>query len=712
MGVLEGVEAARPSARPRARVSVDAGAAAWLIALPCALLAALAIALLGPPLGRVLHAGAPSYTLWRDVRWAALPEPTEQARYLLALGAPVLFALATVAAMRRGLRLPARMVALGVPAVQALGLALVAVCVVVQERHRYEVPYYQATVVHRWRYFTPPTLAVAIALAAGALLALRSGAVRARTASWARDTRVRRIAAGAAAVALTLVWMLHAVNTDASILGTSPHEWQPATFTLDETYAVLNGRTPLVDFTAQYGSLWPYATALALLVFGKSFLTFSLAMCAITVVALLAVYGILRRVTHSALVALALYLPFLATSLFKVGGTNASRYTFGDYFGVFPLRYAGPYLVAWLLARRLERGWTTRTSLLLFTAAGLTILNNVEFGIAALGGCVAARLWTAARLDARALGRLAAEVAGGLLAASALLCLLTLARAGALPQLGRLTDYAREYTASGFGLLPLPGALGFHLVVYLTYVAAIGTATVRALEPAPDRVLTGMLAWCGVFGLGAGSYFMGRTHPELLIAMFSIWALTLALLTVAVVRRLAERPRPSLAALATFAGMGLAVCSLAQVPPPWTQIDRLQAGAPSGPIQPGFPPPPQFGKAFLPDASTRNFFTSGTGGTRVAILLTTGHQIADAFGLVNVSRYTGMYAMPTRERLATVVRDLRRAGGTTLFLPDTYRQVYATLGRWGFQRSGGQVPWGETSVTKWIDTGRRPGSLG
>jgi hypothetical protein len=714
MGVLEGVEAARPSARPRAGVAVDAGAAAWLLALPCALLAALAIALLGPPLGRLLHAGAPSYTLWRDVRWAAIPEPTEQARYLLALGAPLLLALAMVGVVRRGVRLAPRAVALGVPAVQALGLALVAICVVVQERRRYEVPYYEATVVHRWRYFTPPTLAAAVALAVGALLALRSGAVRARLSAWARETRTRRLAALAAAVVLTAIWMLHAVNTDASILGTSPHEWQPATFTLDETYAVVNGRTPLVDFTAQYGSLWPYASALALVVFGKSFLVFSLAMCAITVVALLAVYGILRRVTRSALLALALYLPFLATSLFKVGGTNASRYTFGDYFGVFPLRYAGPYLVAWLLARRLERGWSVRASLLLFTAAGLTILNNVELGIAALAGCLAARLWTAARLDARAVGRLTAEAAGGLLAALALLSILTLVRAGALPQLGRLTDYAREYTASGFGLLPLGDPLGLHLVVYLTYVAAIATATVRALDRAPDRVLTGMLAWCGVFGLGAGSYFMGRTHPELLIAMFSIWALTLALLSVAVVRALVERPRarPSLAALATLAGLGLVICSLAQLPAPWTQVARLQAGTPSGPIQPGFPPPPAFERAFMPDASTRDFFTSGTGGARVAILLSTGHEIADAFGLVDVSRYTGVYSMPTRERLATVVADLRREGGTTIFLPDTYRQVYATLTRWGFARSGGGVPWGEVSVTKWIDTGRRPGSPG
>ena len=47
-------------------------------------------------------------------------------------------------------------------------------------------------------------------------------------------------------------------------MGTSSHEWSPAQFTLDETYAILNGRTPLADFTAQYGSLWPYLPAAVL----------------------------------------------------------------------------------------------------------------------------------------------------------------------------------------------------------------------------------------------------------------------------------------------------------------------------------------------------------------------------------------------------------------------------------------------------------------
>ena len=707
MGVVEGVGATRP-ARRGARMAVEPDALAWLLAVPVALLAIALVALLGPPLGRLLHAGGNPYDFWRELRWAVVAEPTEQGRFLLALGAPLLLAGALTAAVRRGVALPPRLAAAAVPLAQAAALAGIAVCVVVQQRLVYEVPIYQLGVSHRWRYFTPATLIVAAALTAVAYVVLARPALRARAAALLRETDRRRLVALLLAVALTALWLLHAVNTDSSIMGTSSHEWNPAQFTLDETYAVLNGRTPLVDFTAQYGSLWPYPTAAALALFGKTFLAFSLAMCAITAVALLAVYALLRRVTGSGVSALLLYLPFLATSLFMVGGTMTSRYTFGDYFGVFPLRYAGPFLLAWLLVRQLD-GARPRAPWALGLVAGLCVLNNVEFGLAALAATVGALLWTTDDRSARALARLAAQLALGLLAAYALVAALALARTGELPQLGRLLDYGRLYSVGGFGLQKLHSLLGLHLVLYLTYAAAIAVATVRALERAPNRPLTAMLVWSGIFGLGSAAYFMGRTHPELLVALFPTWALALALLSVDAVGRLARLPgaRPGLGTLLVLGGMALAACSLAQFPLPWTQLQRIGEDTPSAPLIEGEAPLPRFDGAFLPDRSTRGFFASARPGAPVAILLTTGHQIADAFGETNVSRYTGMYSMVTRERLRTVVDDLRAAGGTTLFLPETYQQVYEALARWGFERRSEQVEWGDVPVSKWVDTASR-----
>jgi hypothetical protein len=717
MGVVEGVGAVRPERRG-ARVAVEADALAWLLAVPVGLLAVVLILLLGPPLGRLLHSGGDPYTFWRELRWAVVQEPTEQGRFLLAVGAPLLLVGALAASTRRGLALPARLPAVAVPLAQAATLALALLCVVVQQRLVYEVPIYQPGISHRWRYFTPATLVVAALLTAAALAVLRRPALRARAAAALRETDRRRLAAALLAVALTALWLLHAVNTDSSIMGTSSHEWNPAQFTLDETYAVLNGRTPLVDFTAQYGSLWPYPTAAVLALFGTSFLAFSLAMCAITAVALLAVYALLRRIVRNGVSALLLYLPFLATSLFMVGGTTTSRYTFADYFGVFPLRYAGPFLLAWLLARQLD-GARPRAPWGLGLLAGVVVLNNVEFGLAALAATAAALLWTAEQRRPRALARLGGQLALGLLAAYALLALLTLVRAGELPQLGRLLDYGRMYSIGGFGLLRLHRLLGLHLIVYATYAGAIAVATVRAIERAPNRALTGMLAWSGVFGLGSASYFMGRTHPELLVALFSTWALTLALLSVDVVARLARRPqaRPGLGTLLVLAGMSLTACSLAQLPLPWTQLQRIGQDTPSAPLIEGEAPLPVYAGAFMPDPSTRAFFASVPRdgrfvirkGAPVAILLTTGHEIAYRFGVVDVSRYTGLYSIVNRERLRTVVEDLRAAGGSTLFLPQASREVYDTLAGWGFVRRREEVEWGSTTVTKWVDASRRGG---
>ncbi|MGB2710489.1 MAG: hypothetical protein WBC33_03170, partial [Conexibacter sp.] len=521
---------------------------------------------------------------------------------------------------------------------------------------------------------------------------VRRADVRAVAARWTRASRGRDAGLAAVAVAMTAIWMLHAVNSDDSIANAVGDVQFHIGFTLDETFAVLNGRTPLVDFTAQYGSLWPYAIALAMLAFGKTLLVFTIAMCVLSGIALLAIFDVLRRTTRSTLVALVLYLPFLATSLFQVRGTIETRDTFATYFGIFPLRYAGPYLLAWLTARQLERGGGRTGTWPLFVAAGLVLLNNTDFGLPACGATVAALVWARVVPDRAAGLRLAGSVAAGLLTAFALVSALTLARTGSLPQPGRLTEYARVYAVGGFGMLPIQGVLGLHIAIFLTYVAAIATATVRAVQHAPERVLTGMLAWSGIFGLGAGSYFIGRSHPEALIASFSAWALALVLLTVVVVRALAASParRPSVAALLVLTGFGVATCSLAQTPAPWLQFERLdEPFIPRG--------APYFEQPMLPsqDASVRRFISSLADGpdrfvvkrgAPVAILLTTGHRVADAYGVVNVSPYTGTLSIQTVEHVKVVIAALREAGGNTVVLPTAIdRGIYKLLAAEGFK---------------------------
>ena len=106
-------------------------------------------------------------------------------------------------------------------------------------------------------YFTNATL-VAGVLGAGAIaLAVRSPRVRTLYDGWGRETTARRVGWMCAAALLIVAWLLHALQTEGTVFNADPAVAYHQQFTLDETFAVLNGRTPLVDFVAQYGSLWP-----------------------------------------------------------------------------------------------------------------------------------------------------------------------------------------------------------------------------------------------------------------------------------------------------------------------------------------------------------------------------------------------------------------------------------------------------------------------
>jgi hypothetical protein len=690
-------DAAVARLRPLRRTShierLDVAAVAWLSAIPCAVIAALAVVLLGRPLGALLTPRHLPYTFLHHALPFVHPEPTEHARYLIALLAPVLLAATTAALARWQPAVVWRFAAPAATAVPLLLLGLVAACLLAQYRIRYGAIYTKGTggQILTVRYFTPATLVVAAALAAAALGVVRHPRLRRIGAELLRESATRRRLAIAAVLALTALWVLPGVYTDHGVSAAQEDVRFHLSFPLDEAFAVLDGRTPLVDFTAQYSALWPFLAAGVMSLLGKTLLAFTATMCTLTAIAMVAIFGVLRRVTRRTTSALLLYLPFLATSLFLMGGTSANRSTVGTYFASFPLRYAGPYLLAWLTARQLERDEAGEGSLALFAVAGLVILNNADFGVAALGAALAALL-ASAPSPRRAVRRLGARLLLGLAAAFALISLLTLARSGSLPRLGSVVSYAGVYTVGGFLQMPIPGVLGMHLVIYLTYVAAIATAVVRALGRAPNRVLTGMLAWAGVFGLGSASYYVGRSHPYALDSLFSAWALTLALLTVVVVRRL-DAPlwcQSAVPAVAVLLGFGVAACSLAQVPPPWRQLARfthaptLNAEVPHP--DPLVPPRDRAVRAFVASLADGPGRFVVKRGAPVAILLTTGHRIADAYGVVNVSPYTGTESIHTVQAVDEIVAALRTAGGNTMILPRQIDSgVLEVLQRRGFR---------------------------
>ena len=509
------------------------GTVAWLCAIPCALAVLVAMLVLGSPLGNLVAPGDANVRFLPGYRPYVSPEPTEQGRFLVALCAPVLLSLATYLVAQRRPRIPWRVQTLGTLTAQVATIALVVVCLVRQAHTLYGLEYVTPAPVG-WSYFSTPTLVTATAFAALVSIALGRRAVRrivrgalAGIADTTCDGR-RRGHRDDGHVAAACDQQRHVDRERAR-----EHDLPPRLHVgrsvrgAERLIAARRLQRPVwlpaaVDRRTLDARLWEDAAR-----FHDHNVRAHRARAACH----------LRRAApaaRSASVALGLYLPVLATSFFMVRGTLRGPRDLGTYFGMFPLRYAGPYLLAWLSARQLERHHESARMWPLWLVAGLVLLNNFEFGFPAAGASLAAYLWTAP-LNRRALLRLARAVATGLAGALALVSLLTLLRAGVLPRLWRLTDYARLYARDGFAMLPIREPLGLHIVVYLTYVAAIVTATVRSARGASNRVLTGMLAWSGIFGLGAGSYFVGRSHPEALIASFSAWAFSLALLTVVAV---------------------------------------------------------------------------------------------------------------------------------------------------------------------------------
>jgi hypothetical protein len=642
--------------RPRV---LRAGELAWIAVVPCGMLVVAAIVLLGPPLGQLLFPGG-DVTFWPVIQRAYIPpepESTEHARYLLSLVAPLLLAGFVLYGAHRADRLSPVTIRYVVIGSQIAAFAFLVTGLVVQRFHAFPISLSQSRHVV---YFTNATLVVggAIAVAIGA--GIVNERIRERVGELLRERRGWRIAGTVVAVALVAIWMLPAINFERTIVTAHDAITEHIQYWLDEAFAVLDGHFPLVDYAAQYASLWPYPVAGAMALLSPSVGVFTIAVSAIGVLAMLAVFGTFRRITRSTTAGLLLFLPFLATSLFMMRGPLDNRYAVMNLFGTFPLRYAGPFLLVWLVARHLDRA-LPRRSWLVFLAAGVVVLNNVEFGAPALGATIAALLWSRGRELRAAPLRPLLEAVAGLVGAVVLTSALTLVTAGSLPHFELLVRLSRLFALSGFGMLPMSPTIGMSTVVYLTYVAAIGVATVRAANDDPDRLTTGLLAWSGVFGLGVGGYYMGRSYPEVLTNMFPAWALSVTLLFVVAVRSMLARSarRPTLAEAVCLFGFGVMVCSLAQTPTPWSQVARLQRTS-----EPLYAKP--LGQPFIA-AHTRP-------GESVALFTLLGHRAAYNLGLDDVTPYAGDGAMPTVDQFDEMLADLRAAGGRKVFI--------STRGQW------------------------------
>jgi hypothetical protein len=600
---------------------------AWIALVPCAAAAVAAIVVLGPPLGHLLFRPGGD-ALWPPDWWEAQgrAEPAKQARYVLAILAPLALAGIVVLAARRGPSMAPRAIRALTLAGQLATAGFVALAVIERDSG-----------IDPPRVVDLPALAASAAIVVAAL-ALLSRRRAARALVWlARETTARRVAVASAVVLISALSALQALTTDRLVEDGGQLNW-----TLNDAFAVLDGRTPLVDYHGLYAKLMPYPAALALAAFGTTALVYSLLMALLSALALTAVYASFRRLARGSLLALGLFIPWLALGEYE----HPMRMP-----ALWPMRYGGAYLLAWLTVRHLDGAGPRRRSVL-FLVGGLLAIDNLEFGIAALAGTAAALLCA----QPRALVRLAGEAVAGVLGAVALVCAFTLLRAGALPDPGLLLEWPRIFSRLGLLSLPMP-ALGLQLVLYATFAAAAVCAAVRAARgPDDDPPLTGMLAWSGVFGLLAGSYYVGRSEHYKLISLFAAWGFALVPLTVASVRALAARGwrRPGLPELLVLLGFAYAIFSLGQLMAPWKQLERLATPQPS-------PSYRAMAELFVGRHARR--------GQTVAILLPESDRIAYDLGLENVSPYGLENAIVTRSQLRTLLDTLRRERVTHVYLP-------------------------------------------
>jgi hypothetical protein len=659
---------------------------AWIAALPCAVAVSVALVWLGPVLGHGILA-ADAEPLWpRGVLYVfGQPEPVKHARYLIALLGPVLLVGAIVLGSVRRVGLSPVAIRGLVLASQAALVALLVAAVLGQ--HKLLLPSRYTL----WPVFSGRKLAFAALLVLLFLLAVRRDAVAKAIARASRDTRALRIACVVVAGVLAAVWLLAELDTERSAGESGGLYW-----TQDDPYAVLDGRTPLVDFHPLYGQLLPYGSAVVLRAFGGSSLVFTLLMAGLSVLALLLVYATLRRVARSSALALALYLPLLAAGFLLVGGfPNGVVVSPVRLAAMWPMRYGGAYLLLWLTARHLDRAAPRRVFVLAFIAGVLSI-DNLQFGGSAFAASVVALLCFRPRWSWRALSRLAAELTAGLLAAVLVVALATFVRSGELPSVHILLEFPRIFGTTGYTAIPMP-TLGIHLALYATFVAAIATAAARWVSGREDPLLTGMLAWSGVFGLLAGAYFLGRSDELKLVSLFSAWLLAVAFLAVAVLRGLAARGwrRPGIPEVVVLFGLVLALCSWNEVPRPWSQVARLR----------DVKLPLAYQKAadrFVAD-HTRP-------GDKVAIFIQNGHRIAYELGITNVAPYAFIEAMVVKSQMTTLLDTVRREHAHRIFIPvdQMVDAQLAELTDAGFAPQPGGDEW----FAMWSDDAGRPRSRG
>lgn len=336
--------------------------------------------------------------------------------------------------------------------------------------------------------------------------------------------------------AVTTIALFPALYHDGNVARSIPDVAFHLPGTMNSFFAVADGRTPLVDYLGQYGNVLPYVLAPVFRMAGLATGSFTAVMVILSVICLCSVFLIFRKLSGT-VTALLMYVGFLGLSLYTLKTDGVEKLFNGNFFALLPIRFIGPLLVASLLVWHLGR-LSLVSSVALFAASGLTLINELGLGLPSFVGvlfAVGARWFNADKASTSMRSSLARSLLGagiGFSLAIGSLLLVSALRAGTFPDFRLIAFYPRQY-ASGYGMTPMPKA-GAYVVVGITLAAVLFRGLFRSLSGhyrgSADQLLNGALIYAGVFGLGASAYYVGRSDTWHLAGLFPVWGLALGLL--------------------------------------------------------------------------------------------------------------------------------------------------------------------------------------
>jgi hypothetical protein len=313
---------------------------------------------------------------------------------------------------------------------------------------------------------------------------------------------------------------------------------------------VSHGHTILVDTSSQYGVLYPYVIATLVRPFGVSVPSICAVFAGLGVIALGWVYLVIRRAARSLDETPCAELLFLgmvgATMSFCLASVFDSLWIYYQYF---PLRVVCGCFFFWYVGTFARAEAETRKQRLLvggYLLAGISLLWNTDTGLVIVVAWTGTALFDSLarrRSDTRAMlrgiathGAAALLTTFGSVGAYAVFARL---RTGHGIDLGEYLRFQNIFYGAGFYMLPMNGWEFWQIMLAVPFVTVF-LCLRRWLLGTADELCTEKL-FIALYGLGIFSYYQGRSHVQVLLAV----GYPTALLGCLFIVDLMKRPSPT-----------------------------------------------------------------------------------------------------------------------------------------------------------------------